>query len=68
MLQGGGLPPICQPEGTESREQTIREHLQSSAHQECLKAERLKKVSNVQKSQISAINEDGQLTTPAISQ
>ena len=47
----GGLPPICQPEGTESREQTIREHLQSSAHQECLKAERLKKLSNVQKSQ-----------------
>ena len=47
----GRLPPICQPEGTESREQTIREHLQSSAHQECLKAERLKKLSNVQKSQ-----------------
>ena len=47
----GRLPPIFQPEGTESREQTIREHLQSSAHQECLKAERLKKLSNVQKSQ-----------------
>ena len=47
----GRLPPICQPEGTESREQTIREHLQSSAYQECLKAERLKKLSNVQKSQ-----------------
>ena len=47
----GRLPPICQPEGTESREQTIREHLQSSAHQECLKAERSKKLSNVQKSQ-----------------
>ena len=47
----GRLPPICQPEGTESREKTIREHLQNSAHQECLKAERLKKLSNVQKSQ-----------------
>ena len=47
----GRLPPISQPEGTESREQTIREHLQGSAHQECLKAERLKKLSNVQKSQ-----------------
>ena len=50
MLQGG-LPLICQPEGTESREQTIREHLQSSAHLECIKAERFKKLSNVQKSQ-----------------
>ena len=46
----GILPPICQPEGTEAREQTIREHLQSTAHQECLKAERLKKLSNAQKS------------------
>ena len=47
----GRLLPICQREGTEAREQTIREHLPSTAHQECLKAERLKKLSNVQKSQ-----------------
>ena len=30
-VPGWRLPPICQPEGTESREQTIREHLQNSA-------------------------------------
>ena len=43
----GRVPPICQPGGTEAREQTIQEDLQSLAHQQCLKAERLKKLSTV---------------------
>jgi hypothetical protein len=45
------VPPICQPGGTEAREKTVQEHLQSIAHQECLKGERLKKISAVEKSQ-----------------
>ena len=45
------MPPICLPEGTEARTHTIQEHLQSEAHKECLKAERLKKLSSVEKSQ-----------------
>ena len=47
----GRVPPICQPGGTKAREQTIQEHLQSPAHQQCLKAERFKKLSTVEKSQ-----------------
>ena len=47
----GRVPPICQPGGTEAREQTIQEHFQRLAHQQCLKAERLKKLSTVEKSQ-----------------
>ena len=47
----GRVPPICLPEGTEARTRTIQEHLQSEAHKECLEAERLKKLSSVEKSQ-----------------
>ena len=47
----GRLPPICLPDGTEARSHTIQEHLQSEAHRECLKAERIKKLSSVEKSQ-----------------
>jgi len=43
--------PICLEQGTEARGQTIQEHLKSKAHQECLKAERLNKLSAVAKSQ-----------------
>ena len=64
----GRLPPGCQPEGTEAREQTIREHLQSTAHQECLKAERLKKLSNVQKSQSVPLMKMVNSQPPATSQ
>ena len=45
------MPPICLPEGTEARTRTIQEHLQSEAHKECFEAERLKKLSSVEKSQ-----------------
>ena len=47
----GRVPPICLPEGTEARTRTIQVHLQSEAHKECLEAERLKKLSSVEKSQ-----------------
>ena len=47
----GRVPPICPPECTEARTHTIQEHLRSEAHKECLKAERLKKLSSVEKSQ-----------------
>ena len=49
------MPPICLPEVTEARTYTIQEHLQSEAHKECLKAERLKKLSSVEKSQTAPL-------------
>ena len=51
MCYRGRIPPICLSQGTEARSQTVQEHLQSTAHQECLKVERLKKLSAVEKSQ-----------------
>ena len=47
----GRIPPICLANGTEARAQTIKEHLLSKVHQECLKVDRLNKLSAVQKSQ-----------------
>ena len=48
----GRIPPICLAHGTEARAQTIKEHLLSKVHQECLKVDRLNKLSAVQKSQV----------------
>ena len=42
---------ICLTHETEARAQTIKEHLLSKVHQECLKVDRLNKLSAVQKSQ-----------------
>ena len=47
----GRIPPICLAHETEARAQTIKEHLLSKVHQECLKVDRLNKLSAVQKSQ-----------------
>eukprot|EP00795_Rhopilema_esculentum_P016990 gene16990-8493_t len=42
---------LTHSKGTEARTRAIQEHLQSEAHKECLEAERLKKLSSVEKSQ-----------------